>query len=105
MSSLACHRCGIALLLGGFVLLSAGCASTGKQPAAAAATAAEVPLKAASGGERDALGNYRFMMQQDGQKMGADQFDAWMKAHGIRVAKGAAAPTAAPAKKYQEPRT
>lgn len=37
---------------------------------------------------RDALGSYRFNMSDGEQKMTADQFDAWMKANGIRVAKG-----------------
>ncbi|KAF1685519.1 hypothetical protein B1992_12065 [Pseudoxanthomonas broegbernensis] len=32
--------------------------------------------------------DYRFDMQQDGRGMSADQFDAWMKARGIRIAKG-----------------
>jgi hypothetical protein len=44
---------------------------------------------------------YRFNMQQNGKKMSAEEFDAWMKSRGIRVAKGApaaagAAPAAAP---------
>ena len=30
-------------------------------------------------------------MQQNGRKMTAEEFDAWMKARGIRVAKGAPA--------------
>jgi len=46
-------------------------------------------------GERDATGAYRFNMTQDGRRMSADEFDAWMKARGIRVARGA--PNAAPA--------
>ena len=32
---------------------------------------------------------HRFDMQQNGRKMTAEEFDAWMKARGIRVAKGA----------------
>jgi hypothetical protein len=31
----------------------------------------------------------RFLMTQGGHQMSADDFDAWMKARGIRVAKGA----------------
>ena len=42
-------------------------------------------------GERDATGAYRFNMTQNGRRMSADEFDAWMKARGIRVAKGAPA--------------
>ncbi|MFC5594534.1 hypothetical protein [Lysobacter niastensis] len=34
---------------------------------------------------------YRFNMEQNGKKMSAEEFDAWMKARGIRVAKGAPA--------------
>jgi len=32
---------------------------------------------------------YRFNMQQNGKKMTAEEFDAWMKSRGFRVAKGA----------------
>jgi len=31
---------------------------------------------------------YRFNMEQDGKRMTADQFDAWMKSKGVRVATG-----------------
>jgi len=31
----------------------------------------------------------RFLMTQNGRQMTADDFDAWMKARGLRVAKGA----------------
>lgn len=31
---------------------------------------------------------WRFDMQQDGRMMTADEFDAWMKARGVRVARG-----------------
>ena len=37
-------------------------------------------------------------MSEGGKKMSADEFDAWMKANGIRVARGNAAPAAEPAK-------
>ena len=41
---------------------------------------------------------WRFDMNQNGKRMTAEEFDAWMKARGVRVAKGAAptAPSAAP---------
>ncbi|RPE77300.1 hypothetical protein [Vulcaniibacterium tengchongense] len=39
---------------------------------------------------------WRFDMHQNGKRMTAEEFDAWMKARGVRVAKGAA-PAAAPA--------
>lgn len=38
--------------------------------------------------------DYRFDMDQEGRRMSADEFDAWMKARGVRVAKGAPAPAA-----------
>ncbi|RDZ29627.1 hypothetical protein DX914_00555 [Lysobacter silvisoli] len=34
---------------------------------------------------------WRFDMEQNGRRMTADEFDAWMKARGVRVAKGAPA--------------
>ena len=43
---------------------------------------------------------WRFNMSQNGKKMTADEFSAWMKARGVRVARGAGAPadtTASPA--------
>lgn len=42
---------------------------------------------------------WRFDMNQNGRRMTAEEFDAWMKAKGIRVATGkpGAAPPAAPA--------
>jgi hypothetical protein len=42
---------------------------------------------AASGAKRDP-DYYRFDMSQNGKKMSAEDFDRWMKARGIRVAKG-----------------
>lgn len=39
---------------------------------------------------------WRFDMNQNGKRMTADEFDAWMKSRGVRVARGAA-PVAAPA--------
>ena len=38
--------------------------------------------------ELDGRGSYRFLMSNGDKKMTADEFDAWMKANGIRVAKG-----------------
>ncbi|SFK83583.1 hypothetical protein [Lysobacter sp. cf310] len=35
---------------------------------------------------------WRFNMEQNGKRMTADEFDAWMKAKGVRVAKGAPTP-------------
>lgn len=71
------------------ILLTAGCASGGGKQAAAAAPEAPVSATVVPGAaERDGRGSYRFLMQQGDKKMSADQFDAWMKANGIRVAKG-----------------
>lgn len=59
---------------------------------AIAAAAANAP-KPVQGG-----GSYRFNMTQGGKRMTADEFDAWMKAQGVRVVKSPAradAPTAA----------
>lgn len=91
---------GIALSLATVALL-AGCASSGKSVAKAEEKPISVTVEAPAA-EKDALGNYRFLMQQGETRMSADQFDAWMKANGIRVAKGApaAVPQAAkPAKR------
>jgi hypothetical protein len=41
---------------------------------------------------------YRFNMTQHGKKMSAEDFDAWMKANGLHVAKGADAKAKAKAK-------
>ncbi|HEY0334419.1 MAG TPA: hypothetical protein VGC74_12035 [Stenotrophomonas sp.] len=56
--------------------------------------AAEVPTPVASKvvtltpQARDGRGFLRFHMTQSGRQMTADQFDAWMKANGVRVATG-----------------
>lgn len=57
----------------------------------------EVQLPAS---ERDARGAYRFHMSDGEKRMTAEEFDAWMKANGIRVAKGS--PTAAAAPKTRK---
>jgi len=57
-----------------FVL--AGCASR--------STVAEAPPAPVSVGKSN-----RFDMTQNGRRMSADDFDRWMKARGIRIAKGA----------------
>lgn len=79
--------------------LFAACASSPShvaavQPAAEPAVVVVKPDATPSASDLDARGNYRFNMTQSGKRMTADQFDAWMKAHGIRVAKGAAKPAA-----------
>jgi uncharacterized NAD-dependent epimerase/dehydratase family protein len=45
-------------------------------------------------------------MSQNGKRMTAEEFDAWMKARGVRVAKGAAGATGAaavPAEPAEQP--
>jgi hypothetical protein len=49
---------------------------------------------------------WRFDMNQNGKRMTAEEFDAWMKSRGVRVAKGAvpaAVPVAAPAAEARTP--
>lgn len=38
--------------------------------------------------ELDGRGSYRFLMSDGDRRLSADEFDTWMKANGIRVAKG-----------------
>jgi hypothetical protein len=61
------------------------------------------PPKSAGG-----TSTYRFNMTQNGKRMTADEFDAWMKAQGVRVVKGPAtatpAPTPAPAAAPEPPK-
>lgn len=75
-----------------------------RQPAAPAAAAA-APAGAYVPKTQFDNSPWRFDMQQNGRRMTADEFDAWMKAKGIRVATGkpaaagaaAATPASAPA--------
>jgi len=77
------------------LVLAAGlsaCASAPQKPAAAEAD----PVAAAKAdAEQNAViirstdpQDYRFHMSQDGRRMSADEFEAWMKARGIRIATG-----------------
>ena len=84
----------MALPVAGLALL-AGCSSSGGKMAAPAAASVQVPVA-----QKDARGSYRFLMQQEEKNMSADQFDAWMRANGMRVARGK--PTA-PARKARRP--
>ena len=75
------------LLLCGFAQ-----AANKSAPAAEQAPKAEAKTEAAAGYQpKTKYDNtpYRFNMEQNGKKMSAEEFDAWMKARGIRVAKGA----------------
>ncbi|MDR7069311.1 hypothetical protein J2X02_002162 [Pseudoxanthomonas japonensis] len=73
--------CAVLLAVG----LSTGCAT--KSPSAAAKQAAPEEIVTVKVGPH----GHRFDMQQNGRSMTAEEFDAWMKARGIRVAKGAPA--------------
>lgn len=66
-------------------------AATKKKKTAKAAPKAAAPVELAPESKR-------FNMTQDGKKMTADDFDAWMKKNGYRVATGA------PAKQPEEPK-
>ena len=46
---------------------------------------------------------WRFNMSQNGKRMTAEEFDAWMKARGVHVAKGAPAATTAPPPEQPKP--
>ena len=69
-----------ACLFAGALLLSA-CSGARQQARAEAGTPAVVVKGAGANA-------YRFDMTQRGKKMSADDFDAWMKANGLRIAKG-----------------
>jgi hypothetical protein len=46
---------------------------------------------------------WRFDMNQNGKRMTAEEFDQWMKARGVRVAKGSGATAPAPATTTAQP--
>jgi hypothetical protein len=75
-----------------------GCRNVAKALPAAAAPAAAVANSPAAYKPKTEFDNtpWRFDMNQNGKRMTAEEFDAWMKSRGVRVAKGAA-PAAAPA--------
>lgn len=73
------------LILSATAVLAA-CASTREQPTAQATHAAPAPA-ARVADAKDPYA-YRFNMTQNGKAMSADDFDAWMKARGLRVSKG-----------------
>lgn len=64
------------------VVLS-GCAGHRSIPAPPPSAASAPDAAPVAPGESN-----RFEMTQNGQRMSADDFDLWMKARGIRVAKG-----------------
>lgn len=88
------RRCFAAGMVLPTVLVLAACAGQQKRPTVATP---EVKDEAVPVRSNDPLA-YRFDMQQNGRKMSADEFDAWMKARGIRIATGAPAQAPAPAK-------
>lgn len=70
-----------------------------RQPVVAAAPAPAAANAASGYVPKTAHDNspYRFDMTQNGRRMTAEEFDAWMKARGIRVATGKPAGSEAPA--------
>lgn len=68
----------------------------GHKKVAKAEMPAETPVVEVKTPELDGRGSYRFLMSNGDKKMTADEFDAWMKANGIRVAKGNGQDAAAP---------
>jgi hypothetical protein len=68
------------------VVVFSGCASRAPVSERAPATAVE-PVAIAK--------TNRFDMRQDGRSMSAEDFDAWMRVRGIRIAKGASVAAAA----------
>lgn len=72
-----------------------GCMLAEAAPAAAPGTSSTDP---AAYKPKTAFDNtpWRFDMNQNGKRMTADEFSAWMKARGVRVARGAAPAAAAP---------
>jgi hypothetical protein len=73
-------------MLSAIVVLS-GCA-TQKQVVRTAPAAKPAPVAVAK--------SNRFEMTQNGRRMSANDFDAWMKSRGIRVAKGKPQPKPKP---------
>ena len=80
-------RCALLLALG----LLAGCAS--HAPGTAAKSVPKEAVVTVAPGPH----GHRFDMRQNGRKMTAEEFDAWMKARGVRVVKARPAPAATPA--------
>lgn len=77
-----------------------GCRNVAKAlPAPTGAPAAAVANSPAAYQPKTAHDNtpWRFDMSQNGKRMTADEFDAWMKSRGVRVVKAPGAPAAAPA--------
>ncbi|WP_368562408.1 hypothetical protein [Pseudoxanthomonas sp. UTMC 1351] len=75
-----------------------GCQNVAKALPAAISAAAAGASSAAAYKPKTEFDNtpWRFDMNQNGKRMTAEEFDAWMKSRGVRVAKGAA-PAAVPA--------
>jgi hypothetical protein len=86
------------LLLSGLATAQGSPASKGK-PAAAPATATGAVIDPATYKPKTKFDNtpWRFDMNQNGKRMTAEEFDAWMKARGVRVATGKPATPAATA--------
>lgn len=73
-------------------------AATASTASSATTPAAAAPIDPATYKPKTKDDNtpWRFDMSQNGKRMTAEEFDAWMKARGVRVAKGAPVPVAKP---------
>jgi hypothetical protein len=83
-----------------------GCRNVAKAlPAATGTTATANASSPAAYQPKTAHDNspWRFDMSQNGKRMTADEFDAWMKSRGVRVVKAPGAPAAAPAPAPADP--
>nr|WP_298125253.1 hypothetical protein [uncultured Pseudoxanthomonas sp.] len=81
-----------------------GCRNVAKAlPAPASAAAATASPAAYQPKTAHDNSPWRFDMSQNGKRMTADEFDAWMKSRGVRVVKAPGAPAAAPAPTPAEP--
>ncbi|WP_296279058.1 hypothetical protein [Pseudoxanthomonas sp.] len=83
-----------------------GCRNVAKaMPAVTAPSASAATASPAAYQPKTAHDNtpWRFDMSQNGKRMTADEFDAWMKSRGVRVVKAPGAPAAAPAPAPAEP--
>lgn len=68
------------LMLLSCVALLPACAS---RPPSGVATITPIAVHGSVKGQ-----GHRFLMTQNGKRMSADDFDAWMKARGVRIARG-----------------
>jgi hypothetical protein len=101
---------GFASLVGDRVTVEEAVTRLHRHTCAAVASVANLPKPGDPGAYQPKTANdntpWRFDMTQNGKRMTADEFDAWMKARGVRVVKGpaTAAPAPAPAPTAEAPK-